>query len=150
MTGTHAEKELYEGALEIAIIAHYDQRDKLGEPYIDHPIRVSMSLDTYISKSLGLLHDVDEDDSLYNYDMSDYPDIYLEILDLLRHHKRMPYKEYIMKLSTSALATKVKIADLMDNTDSKRLDALYKIDPKTALRVAKKYVWALKFLTQGK
>ena len=150
MIGTEEEKMLYEGSLVIAGLAHYGQRDKLGNPYIDHPIRVSMLLDTYLSKSIALLHDVDEDDELSKYDMSGFPDIYFEMLDLLTHHKRMSYMEYVMKLSTSALATKVKIADLMDNTDPKRLDELYKHDPKTALRLAEKYLWALEFLTQGK
>lgn len=141
------DSELYEEALEIAVLAHFDQKDKLGKVYIDHPLRVSSRVDGYLLKSIALLHDVDEDCGLDEFDTSDFPDIVFDVLDLLYHHKNEPYKDYIKKIKTSRLATKVKIADLMDNTDLDRLDELYQKDPKTALRLAKKYVWALKYLT---
>ena len=44
------------------------------------------------------------------------------------------------------MAVKVKIADLMDNTNPHRMKKLYEIDPKTAIRVSKKYIWALQYL----
>jgi hypothetical protein len=70
-------------------------------------------------------------------------------LHLLTHDKeRVPYKTYIRKIAKDELTTKVKIADLMDNTDFDRLDILYKKEPETALRIAKKYKWALEYLSK--
>jgi hypothetical protein len=36
----------------------------------------------------------------------------------------------------------------MDNTDFDRLDILYKKEPETALRIAKKHKWALEYLSK--
>ena len=142
-------KNIYELSLAIAVNAHSGQYDKLGFAYIDHPLRVMNLLDTdsYLLKSIALLHDFYEDCKFDEYDLSDFPSIFFDILKLLTHDKNTPYKDYIKKISKSTIATKVKIADLMDNTDPKRLDAIYKEDPETALRLAKKYAWALWYLS---
>ena len=142
--------ELYKHALEIATQAHSGQYDKPGEPYIYHPLRVVsfLNTDSQLLKCIGILHDFYEDCDYDKYDLSIFPDLVINILDLLTHHKIVSYKRYIKNLSTSSLATKVKIADLMDNTNPDRLDEIYKTDPKTALRLAKKYVWALEYLTK--
>lgn len=41
----------------------------------------------------------------------------IEVLKLLTHEKEIPYMDYIKKLSTNPIAKKVKIADLMHNSD---------------------------------
>lgn len=48
-------------AIEIAAEAHRDQTDKAGAPYLLHPLRVMMSLDTDEERIVGVLHDVVED-----------------------------------------------------------------------------------------
>jgi len=141
------EKYMFNEASEISSLAHFDQKDKLGEPYIDHPIRVAKQLDGYLLKTIAILHDVNEDYGLDEFDMDDFPEIVFDVLDLLYHNKQTSYKDYIKEIKTSSLATKVKIADLMDNTDFERLDKIYEDDPETALRLAKKYVWALEYLS---
>jgi len=143
-------RHLYEYALFITICSHAGQVDKLGRPYSSHPIRVMRMIktDSYIIKSIALLHDFYEDCDTKKYDVSCFPDIVFEKLDLLTHKKGMTYKDYIKRLSRDKIVTKIKIADLMDNTNPKRLDELYKKHPKTALRLAKKYVWALQYLME--
>jgi (p)ppGpp synthase/HD superfamily hydrolase len=50
-----------ERAIEIAVLAHKGQTDKGGNPYILHPLRVMMALDSETEKIVGVLHDVVED-----------------------------------------------------------------------------------------
>lgn len=48
-------------AIEIATQAHRDQNDKAGAPYLLHPLRLMMSLETEDERIVGVLHDVVED-----------------------------------------------------------------------------------------
>ena len=48
-------------AYAIAYVAHKNQYDKVGVPYINHPLTVSSFLNTEDEKIVGLLHDVVED-----------------------------------------------------------------------------------------
>ena len=58
-------------AIEIAASAHSTQKDKGGSPYILHPIRVMMSLNTEEEKIVGVLHDVVEDSKDWDFDRDD-------------------------------------------------------------------------------
>ena len=55
-------------AIEIAASAHRNQVDKGGKPYILHPIRVMMSLNSEDEKIVGVLHDVVEDSEHWDFD----------------------------------------------------------------------------------
>lgn len=48
-------------AIEIATLAHAGQVDKGGAPYIMHPIRVMLAMDTEEARIVAVLHDVLED-----------------------------------------------------------------------------------------
>ena len=48
-------------AIEIAVAAHAGQTDKVGAPYILHPLRVMQSLTTEEARIVGVLHVVVED-----------------------------------------------------------------------------------------
>ena len=50
-----------EKAIKIAVEAHTGQVDKGGNPYILHPLRVMLSLETEEERIVGVLHDVVED-----------------------------------------------------------------------------------------
>ena len=50
-----------EKAIKIAVEAHTGQLDKGGNPYILHPLRVMLSLETEEERIVGVLHDVVED-----------------------------------------------------------------------------------------
>ena len=47
--------------LKIATVAHLGQVDKLGEPYIMHPLRIMLRMDSVEAKMTAMLHDVVED-----------------------------------------------------------------------------------------
>ena len=52
---------ILEKAIEIACRAHQGQRDKAGAPYILHPLRVMLQLDSIEERIVAVLHDVMED-----------------------------------------------------------------------------------------
>ncbi len=52
---------MIEKALKIAYDAHHGQTDKIGVPYIYHPIAVAEQMDTEDEIITALLHDVIED-----------------------------------------------------------------------------------------
>ena len=78
---------------------------------------------------LALLHDVLEDSDKYTMD-----DLYFlndeqkAALNLLTKPKGMEYFDYVHRLSESDIAVKVKLSDLNDNSNLKRLDQITKKD----------------------
>ncbi len=112
-----------ERALHIAVKAHANQKDKNGAPYIMHPLRVMMRCHSENAKIVALLHDVVEDtpvtfDVLVGQGFG--PEI-LKALRLLTHDNVSSYDEYIAHIMEDPLAMEVKIADLEDNSDIRRL-----------------------------
>ena len=119
-------------AIDFAEQAHRYQVDKGGEPYLFHCLRVGISLLPDVDAAvIGVLHDVLEDTS---WDPRESKSLGLsrqqtEALNLLSRHpfisppsRRPPaYHAYIVRLSAHPLARKVKIADLQDNLDPRRL-----------------------------
>src|SRR5688572_13624153 len=58
---TEDEMSTLERAISIAAEAHAGQVDKAGAPYILHPLRVMMAMDTDEERIVAVLHDVVED-----------------------------------------------------------------------------------------
>jgi hypothetical protein len=134
-----------ERALQIAVQAHAGQTDKSGLPYAFHPIRVMLRCKTDEAKIAALLHDVVEDTSVTFEQLSaeGFPEDVLSAVRLLTHEPSVPYEEYIRQLSTNPIAKEVKLADLEDNSDIKRLKG---IDEKAVGRL-RKYLFAYRYLT---
>jgi len=110
-------------ALNIACVAHKEQVDKGGHPYILHPIRVALHCNTEDERIVALLHDVIEDTPTTLEDLK-AEGFNCEILDALKHLTKMEgedYSTFIKRVSTNRLATQVKIQDLKDNMDTTRL-----------------------------
>lgn len=116
-----------EDALEIALKAHKGQKDKAGRPYILHPIRLMMAVQTDEEKIVALLHDVVEDSSMTLKDLEN-KGFSSEIIDavglLTRRGTDESYEERIKKISTNPIAIQVKIADLEDNMNIRRMISL--------------------------
>lgn len=110
-------------ALEIAVSAHSTQRQKDDSPYALHPIRLALNLTDTNARILALLHDVVEDTDVTMEDIAREgfaPEI-VEALKLLTHAPEEPYESYIEKIATNPLARSVKLADLTDNMDVRRI-----------------------------
>ena len=115
--------KLLNKALRTAISAHEEQPDKAGKPYILHPLRVMLQFDDENSQITALLHDVVEDSPITFEDLEKdgYPPEVLSALHCLTKKKGEDYDEFISRVLTDPLACRVKLADLMDNSNLSRL-----------------------------
>ena len=108
-------------AMKIAYDAHMGQLDYNGVPYIFHPYHLAEQMDDEISCTVALLHDVVEDTSITLDDLEQmFPKQVVEIVMLLTHDEKVDYFEYIRKIKTNAIATKVKLADIKHNSNEAR------------------------------
>ena len=127
---------MLEEAILIATRAHMGQVDKGNQPYILHPLRVMLRLQTEEERTVGVLHDVIEDTSVTIEDLRKQG-ISKEVLEALEHitkGKQEPYMEYISRVIQNPLALKVKKCDLEDNMNRSRLE---KVTEKEEARLKK-------------
>ena len=115
--------QLTRKAMIIAYNAHMNQFDKAGVPYIYHPIHLAEQMETETECIVALLHDVVEDTDITFKDLEkEFPKDSIEALKLLTHDKKVDYMEYIKAIKKNDIAKKVKIADLIHNSDETRLE----------------------------
>ena len=135
-----------ERAIQIATEAHKGQFDKAGREYIGHPIRVMEMGKTEDEKIVGVLHDVIEDTG-WTFERLEAEGFSQEIINALRcvtkTSENENYDDFIDRVKKNPLAAAVKINDLTDNMDIRRLPYLSDKDVKRL----KKYLKAYKRLT---
>jgi (p)ppGpp synthase/HD superfamily hydrolase len=105
-------------AIALAAKAHEGQVDKLGQPYILHPLRVMQAMETDDERIVAVLHDVVEDThiSLATLRELGLPDGLLAAVDAITRVVGEPYMpDYIERIAGNPIARKVKLADLADN-----------------------------------
>lgn len=115
--------ELYDQALRIAIRAHEGQTDKSGRAYIMHPVRVAMRCKTPKARIAALLHDTLEDTSVTIEELREqgFPeDIIAAVLSVTKREGES-YESFIRRAADNAIGREVKMADLEDNMDIRRL-----------------------------
>ncbi|WP_309895016.1 GTP pyrophosphokinase [Archangium sp.] len=125
-----------EDAIALAVEAHRGQRDKAGQTYILHPLRVMLRLEAEAERMVAVLHDVVED-SAYTLERLrelGYPEEVLGALDCLTKREGETYEAFIERVLPHPLARRVKLADLEDNMDVRRLTA---VTAKDAERLAR-------------
>lgn len=134
-------EELLQRALEIAIEAHEGQTDKAGRPYIEHPLRVMAMGGCDEERIVGMLHDVVEDSSwtLLQLKEEGFSDDILDAVDALTRRSDETYDRFIARVARNKLATAVKLSDLTDNMDIRRLPYLSDKDIKRLKRYLKAY-----------
>lgn len=129
-------------AIEIATEAHRGQKDKAGNDYIEHPLRVMEAGRTMEEKITGVLHDVVED-SDWTFAMLEAEGFSKEIVDALRCVTKLsesePYDKFITRIKKNPLAVSVKLNDLTDNMDIRRLPYLSDKDVKRLKKYLKAY-----------
>ena len=108
-------------AMQIAYQAHHGQTDKVGLPYIYHPIHLAEQMDDEISCCVALLHDTVEDTEITFSDLEkEFPPEVLDALRLLTHGEDVDYFDYVRAIKQNPVAVKVKMADLVHNSDQTR------------------------------
>lgn len=118
--------QLIERAIAIAVEAHAGQTDRGGAPYILHPLRLMMQMDTDEERIVAVLHDVVEDGdgwTLERLEAEGFPVNILIAVARLTRGANEPYPDYIARCN-GVLSRKVKIADLRDNMDMRRLRSI--------------------------
>ena len=140
-------KIILDRAKAIATSAHEGQVDKVGKPYIEHPMRVMNMGKTVEEKIAGVLHDVVED-SDWTFEMLEKEGIPKDVMDALRCVTKLSeeedYDHFIERVKTNPLAVKVKLNDLKDNMDITRLGEVTEKD----LGRLNKYIRAYRQLTE--
>lgn len=116
-------------AIAIASKVHETQKDKGGNAYILHPIRVMMRLRTNDEElmQIAILHDVVEDSKEWTLERlreEGFSDRVITALTLLTHNPEESYEDYIKKIATNADSLRIKLEDLRDNSDITRLKGL--------------------------
>ena len=112
-----------EQAIAIAAAAHSGAKDKAGEPYILHPLRVMLAMTATSERIVAVLHDVIEDSEWTLAALAErgFSSDVLTALDALTRKPEEAYEAFIQRAGSNSIARRVKIADLRDNLDRKRL-----------------------------
>ena len=128
-----------EKTIKIAVEAHTGQVDKGGNPYILHPLRVMLSLDTEEERIVGVLHDVVEDCEGWSWERLREQGCSDEIIEALQSVSKTPeeekqfkemddpdekmehYLQFIQRAKANKTGRNVKVADIEDNLDLKRM-----------------------------
>jgi GTP diphosphokinase / guanosine-3',5'-bis(diphosphate) 3'-diphosphatase len=116
-----------ERAIALAATVHAGQRDKAGAPYILHPLRMMLKMNTVETQMATVLHDVVEDcgvtPTLLAYE--GFPPAVIEAVAALTKKSingvEEPYGEFIERAAKNPIARRVKLADLEDNMDLSRI-----------------------------
>ena len=133
--------------------------DKGGNPYILHPIRVMLSLDSEEERIVGVLHDVVEDCEGWTWERLKEQGCSDEIIEALQSVSKTPkeeaeyrslpedkklghYLEFIQRAKANKIGRNVKAADIRDNLDISRIDDITNND----IQRLKRYSKALRLL----
>jgi (p)ppGpp synthase/HD superfamily hydrolase len=115
-----------EKAIRMAAKAHERQVDKRKQPYILHPLRVMMRMETLEQKIVAVLHDTLEDTELTESDLEEAgfsEEIIAAVKALTRKKKPVEeryHEDFIPRVAKNRLAKAVKLADIADNLDPSR------------------------------
>ena len=115
-----------ERALQIAAEAHAGQIDKAGAPYVLHPLRMLIHMETPEECMAAVLHDVVEDSewTLDGLRSEGFDQTVVDAVDALTRREGETYDGFIERAGTNPVARRVKLADLEDNLDLSRLAKL--------------------------
>ena len=125
-------------AIEIALEAHKGALDKGGNPYILHPLRLMLQMDSEEEMIVAILHDVVEDSEKWSFDKLHKEGFSKKIINSLRsvtkENVNEDYEKFIDRSMKDEIGRKVKVADISDNLDISRLK---EVTDKDILRINK-------------
>lgn len=152
-----------ERAANLARFIHAAQVDKIGQPYILHPMRVVGHLiespefqalspaDQMVAECVAWLHDAIEDAEENGLSSewaseavsSGFPSAVYDGVWAMTRQKDVSPEDYYVVINSDPIARAVKLADLADNTDPQRVARL---NGATRTRLAIKYAKAFRAL----
>lgn len=119
-----------ERAIQIAVEAHAGQVDKAGAPYILHPLRLMLRGATPDEQMVAVLHDVVED-SPWTLEMlraEGFNDAVVGGVEGMTRRADETYAAFIERAAQHPVARMVKLYDLEDNLDVRRLNTITEKD----------------------
>ena len=125
-------REQLKKAIYIAINAHSKQSNRNDQPYIGHPFRVMEAGQTLEEKIVGVLHDLVEDTQVRLVDLINegFSEDIIDAVHALTKVDNEEYDHYLQRVMKNDLAVRVKLNDLTDNMDLRRLKELTDDDVK--------------------
>src|SRR5215510_5701883 len=95
-----------ERAISIAAQAHQGQKDKAGAPYILHPLRMMMRMESEAAMIAAVLHDVVEDTDVTLVQLREmgFSEEILQAVECLTHRDGESYDAFIERVQTSLIA----------------------------------------------
>lgn len=130
--------------------------DKAGEPLMYHAFRVSSYGKDGDERLVGMLHDTVEDgwrqivranhldedvDAVIEWLRTYYADYVVNAVDAITRREGESYKDFIRRVGKNDLATRVKLNDLKDNTDPRRVSTTV-----VKQSLLDRYAWAKSYL----
>jgi|LakMenEpi03Aug12_release.lakeMendotaPanAssembly.Ray.scaffolds.fasta_scaffold00148_4 (p)ppGpp synthase/HD superfamily hydrolase len=134
-------------ALLLAVQSFQGVKDEDGQPYILHCLRVMMNFTDPYLQQVAILHDLIEDTPVTLEQLRElgFCQQVVQAIGLLTRTSGLSYADYVCRLKPNALARQVKMADLRDNSDVRRL--LYRANStQKDLRRVASYVLSYQFL----
>ncbi|MNL42771.1 Bifunctional (p)ppGpp synthase/hydrolase relA [compost metagenome] len=113
-----------ERAIAIAANAHQGQVDKGGSPYILHPLKVMLRVNTLEERIVAVLHDVVEDCgiSLDELRQEGFSEAVLEAIAAVTKVPGESYEAFVERAALNPVGRVVKLADLEENSDLSRIE----------------------------
>jgi hypothetical protein len=111
-----------EDTIALAARAHAGQKNRGGEPYILHVLRVALAVEGEEARLVALLHDLLEDTGVTEGELraQGYSEAVVDAVLLLTRDPAEPYLDYVERCAGHPLAREVKLADLADNIAVRR------------------------------
>ena len=112
-----------ERAIAIAAAAHEGQVDKGGAPYILHPLKVMLRVNTLEERIVAVLHDVVEDCGI-SFDDLRKEGFSEAVLTAIASVTKVPgesYEAFVERAAQNPIGRVVKLADLEENSDLSRI-----------------------------
>lgn len=101
---------------------HDGQVDKAGRPYVTHPERVAGRMNTPEEQVVGWLHDTVEDTGLTLQEIENqFGSETAAAVDAISRRDGEEWAEYLKRVKKNEVARKVKISDLIDNSNLSRI-----------------------------
>lgn len=126
-------------AISVASRAYDGRTDRQGEPYVAHAMRVMLDVEGDEARTVAILHDVLEWGSITAQELvgERFPPRVMRAIDAMTRRDDEPLKLWMARILEDELALEVKRADLRDNAQQWRLDAMP--DAATREKMLRKY-----------
>ncbi|WP_442509397.1 hypothetical protein SH528x_000966 [Novipirellula sp. SH528] len=135
-------------ALVLVTTHFHGVRDKSGAPYVLHCLRAMMGVQSLDAKMVAVMHDLVEDTSVTIDDLRQkgFSETVLAAVELVTHRETDSYEDYVVRIKANPIAREVKLADLRDNTDPRRVLFREGREDRDTARI-QKYLLSHQFLT---